>query len=100
NTQAVHDYLSRRGASFFHDIVEGTKLLRSQVEESLAELVASGLITSDSFTGLRALLTPSNRKTRAAARHKHRQPVYDMASAGRWSILHRAEPEIVSSTRF
>ena len=89
NTQAVHDYLSARGASFFQDIVEGTKLLRSQVEDSLAELVASGLITSDSFTGLRALLTPSNRKTRAAARHKSRQPVYDMASAGRWSILNR-----------
>ena len=63
--------------------------MRSQVEESLAELVAYGLITSDSFTGLRALLTPSNRKTRAAAKHKHRQPVYEMASAGRWSILNR-----------
>jgi ATP-dependent Lhr-like helicase len=89
NTQTVHDYLSLRGASFFHDIVESTKLLRSQVEDALAELVAAGLITSDSFTGLRALLTPSNRKTRAAARQKHRQPVYDMASAGRWSILNR-----------
>jgi ATP-dependent Lhr-like helicase len=86
-TQSVYDYLALRGASFFHDLVEGTRLLRSQVEESLAELVACGLITSDSFTGLRALLTPSNRKTRAAARHKHRQPVYEMASAGRWSIL-------------
>jgi len=90
-TQTVYDYLAARGASFFHDIVEGTKLLRSQVEEALAELVAFGLITSDSFTGLRALLTPSNRKTRAAARHKHRQPVYDMASAGRWSILPGSE---------
>jgi ATP-dependent helicase Lhr and Lhr-like helicase len=88
-TQAVHDYLAARGASFFHDIVEGTKLLRAQVEESLAELVAHGLITSDSFTGLRALLTPANRKTRAAAKHKHRQPAYDMASAGRWSMLQR-----------
>jgi ATP-dependent Lhr-like helicase len=87
NTQAVYDFLSARGASFFHDIVDGTKLLRSQVEESLAELVACGLITSDSFTGLRALLTPANRKTRAATRHK--RPVYEMASAGRWSILLR-----------
>jgi ATP-dependent Lhr-like helicase len=99
-TQSVYEYLSTRGASFFHDIVDATKLLRSQVEEALAELVAHGMITSDSFTGLRALLTPSNRKTRAAARHKHRQPVYDMASAGRWSILHRPEPEIVSTNRF
>ena len=88
-TAVVYDYLKTRGASFFNDIVEGTKLLRSQVEESLAELVAQGLVVSDSFTGLRALLTPSHRKTNAAARRKHRQPVYDMATAGRWSILER-----------
>jgi ATP-dependent Lhr-like helicase len=88
-TQTVHDYLSTRGASFFTDIVENTKLLRSQVEEALADLVANGIVVSDSFAGLRALLTPGSRKTHAAARRKHRQPVYDMASAGRWSILHR-----------
>ena len=88
-TQAVHDYLATRGASFFTDIVEGTKLLRSQVEESLAELVANGLVISDSFAGLRALLTPASRKTQAAARRKHRQPVYEMSSAGRWSMLQR-----------
>jgi ATP-dependent helicase Lhr and Lhr-like helicase len=88
-TQTVYEYLTNRGASFFSDIVENTKLLRSQVEESLAELVANGVVVSDSFTGLRALLTPGSRKTQAAARRKHRQPVYEMASAGRWSIIHR-----------
>jgi ATP-dependent Lhr-like helicase len=88
-TGAVHEYLSRRGASFFTDIVEGTRLLRSQVEEALAELVANGLVVSDSFAGLRALLTPSSRKTQAAARRKHRQPTYEMSSAGRWSLLNR-----------
>ena len=88
-TSAVHDYLATRGASFFSDIVEGTKLLRSQVEEALGELVANGLVISDSFAGLRALLTPSNRKTQAASRRKHRQPVYEMSSAGRWSLLNR-----------
>jgi len=55
----------------------------------LAELVANGVVVSDSFAGLRALLTPGSRKTQAAARRKHRQPVYEMASAGRWSILQR-----------
>ena len=40
----------------------GTGLLRSQVEEALAELVALGLVTSDSFGGLRALLVPSDRR--------------------------------------
>ncbi len=90
-TQFVYDYLSAHGASFFLDIVENTELLRSQVEEALAELVASGVVVSDSFAGLRALLTPGSRKTQAAARRKHRQPVYDMATAGRWSILKRGE---------
>jgi ATP-dependent Lhr-like helicase len=88
-TEVVYEYLKTRGASFFNDIVDGAKLLRSQVEESLAELVAQGLVVSDSFTGLRALLMPSHRKTHAAARRKQRQPVYDMATAGRWSILQR-----------
>jgi len=88
-TQVVYEYLISHGASFFSDIVDATRLLRSQVEESLAELVAAGVVVSDSFTGLRALLTPGSRKTQAAARRKQRQPVYDMASAGRWSILNR-----------
>jgi ATP-dependent Lhr-like helicase len=87
-TQLVYDYLKTRGASFFSDIVAGTKLLRSQVEESLAELVANGLVVSDSFTGLRALLTPAHRKTQAG-RRKRREAVYEMSSAGRWSILQR-----------
>ena len=86
-TQTVFEFLKTRGASFFTDIVDGTRLLRSQVEESLGELVGAGLVISDSFAGLRALLTPSSRKTNAAARRKHRQPVYQMSSAGRWSIL-------------
>jgi ATP-dependent Lhr-like helicase len=94
-TQTVYDYLKTRGASFFTDLVENTKLLRSQVEEALAELVANGVVVSDSFAGLRALLTPGSRKTQAAARRKHRQPVYEMASAGRWSILQRnTQPDL------
>ena len=92
-TQIVFDYLSDRGASFFTDIVENTRLLRSQVEESLAELVANGVVVSDSFAGLRALLTPGSRKTQAAARRPQRQQVYEMSSAGRWSILKRGREE-------
>ena len=98
-TQIVFEYLNERGASFFTDIVENTKLLRSQVEESLAELVANGVVVSDSFSGLRALLTPGSKKTQAASRRKHRQPVYDMASAGRWSILKRNNIEANSNQK-
>ncbi len=96
-TQTVFDYMANRGASFFTDIVDGTKLLRSQVEEALGELVANGLVISDSFAGLRALLTPGSRKTQAAAKRKHRQPVYDMASAGRWSLLNRVASQPIAS---
>ncbi len=85
SAQALLDYLSASGASFFADIVEGTGLLRSQVEDALGELVACGLVTADSYAGMRALLTPSNRKTNAAKRRG--KAVYDMTSAGRWSLL-------------
>ena len=99
-TQIVYEFLKTRGASFFSDIVEGTKLLRAQVEEALAELVANGLVVSDSFTGLRALLTPSHRKTQAAVRRKRREELYEMSSAGRWSILQRGTgSEDVSKSR-
>ncbi|PWT80977.1 MAG: ATP-dependent DNA helicase, partial [Acidobacteria bacterium] len=91
-TETVYQYLKQRGASFFMDIVDGTRLLRAQVEESLADLVAQGLVVSDSFTGLRALLTPGHKKTHAGSRRRSREPVYSMASAGRWSLLNREAP--------
>ncbi|MGB6451057.1 MAG: DEAD/DEAH box helicase, partial [Steroidobacteraceae bacterium] len=50
--RAVSDSLEDRGASFFDDIVDGTRLLPAQAEEALAELVAAGLVRSDSFGGL------------------------------------------------
>ena len=57
--QAVVDYIRENGASFFDELLDGTRLLRSQAEDALSELVAHGLVTSDSFGGLRALLVPS-----------------------------------------
>src|SRR5262245_47133259 len=51
NTEAVYQYLKEQGASFFGDIVTGTQLLGSMVEEALGELVFRGLVTADSFTG-------------------------------------------------
>ena len=60
--------LRTHGASFFEELVEATGLLRPQVEEALGELVALGLVTSDSFGGLRALLVPSDRRAPSARR--------------------------------
>src|SRR5262249_7278622 len=60
--QTVRDSLATGGALFFAEIVRGTGLLPSQVEEALSELAALGFVTSDSFDGLRALLVPSNKR--------------------------------------
>ena len=83
--QAVADFLRAHGASFYDEIVDGTRLLRTQVEDALGELVALGRATSDSFAGLRALLTPSQKRkplgggkppsAHGAARHRRRRPV-------------------------
>jgi ATP-dependent helicase Lhr and Lhr-like helicase len=89
NSQTVFDYLKEHGASFFVDIVSGTGLLAAMVEEALGELVFRGLITADSFTGLRALLTPLSKSTHREVekRRRRRRPVYSMDEAGRWVRL-------------
>jgi ATP-dependent helicase Lhr and Lhr-like helicase len=90
SAQQVYDHLLRHGASFFADFVENTRLLKTQVEEALAELVAGGLITADSFTGLRALLTPSNKRpSNHNAKRKAPAALFGMENAGRWSRVQR-----------
>jgi len=90
SAQLVFDHLMSYGASFFSDFADYTGLLATQVEEALAELVASGLITSDSFTGLRALLTPINKRpTKHNARRRGRADLFGMENAGRWSRVPR-----------
>ena len=87
--RTVLEYLEARGASFFAEIASGTGLLRTQVELALGELVARGLASSDSFTGLRALLTPSSRRPSVTNRRKRGAAVFGMENAGRWSLLSR-----------
>jgi ATP-dependent Lhr-like helicase len=91
NSQTVFDYLKEHGASFFVDIVSGTGLLPAMVEEALGELVFRGLVTADSFTGLRALLTPLSKSTNREIekRRRRRKPFYSMDEAGRWVRLRR-----------
>ncbi len=82
-------YIKNNGASFFHDIARGTKLLDGQLEDALSELVAKGYLTADSFTGLRALLLPA-KYTNNRRRH---QVTFSMEQAGRWSLLQPAEQQ-------
>ena len=84
--RALLTTLDERGASFFGDLVNGTGLLRTEVEQGLGELVAWGLVSSDSFAGLRALLVPSaRRKPIGGYRRRGRVAAFGVETAGRWS---------------
>jgi ATP-dependent Lhr-like helicase len=74
--------LRSRGASFFHDLLSASGLLRTQLEHALAELVAGGWVTSDGFVGMRALLAPSARRRTGFPTPRSR-----IELAGRWSAL-------------
>jgi ATP-dependent Lhr-like helicase len=88
--QTIKEVLDLRGASFFHELVAASGLLATQVEQGLIELAGAGLVTSDSFAGLRALITPSNkRRPLNGGRRRARTAAYGIESAGRWSLLGR-----------
>jgi ATP-dependent Lhr-like helicase len=90
--KAVADYLGGHGASFFDEMLGGTRLLHTELEDALGELVANGLVTSDSFSGLRALLVPSSKRPPAHRRRGRRASMFGIADAGRWSIVRRVAP--------
>jgi len=98
--EAVAGYIRERGASFFDEIAEHVRMLPTEVEEALAELVALGMVNSDSFAGLRVLLLPSGRRAKSVSygvRHKRRLALFGMADAGRWALVRR--PVAEASTR-
>ena len=91
-SQAVFEALKSGGALFFAELVRRTdkSVLPSQVEEALSQLAALGLVTSDSFDGLRALLVPSNKRPtfgRNIGKRRHKTNVASIEFAGRWSLL-------------
>ncbi len=91
--QRVLDFITAHGASFFDEIGDATGLLGVQVEEALAELVAQGLVSADSFAGLRALLVPSDRRRTSAndgRRRPRRTALFGIEDAGRWALARRA----------
>ena len=84
------EVLQHEGASFFMDLVQHTGLLRTQVETALAELAACGAVTSDSYAGLRALLTPASRRPSYAQGQRRRRRaslINNVDAAGRWSAI-------------
>ena len=92
--RAVLDFLHERGASFFDDIADGVRLLPVEVEDALGDLVSLGLVNSDSFGGLRALLIPTSQRVKQSSRVRRgrRLTLFGMADAGRWTLVRRESP--------
>lgn len=71
----LHALLDTRGAMFAQGLERASGLHPDELDEGLAELIARGLVTCDSFSGLRSLLLGGS-KRRSAAK-----------LAGRFSLL-------------
>jgi ATP-dependent Lhr-like helicase len=84
---AVLNALRSHGASFFVELVSDSGLLRTQVEAALGELVSQGLVTADSFAGLRALIAPAELKARSLRRGGVRAALQGLEGAGRWALV-------------
>jgi len=89
DTQLVLQTLAESGALFFGEIAQRARLLHTRVEEALGELVAAGMVTADSFEGLRALLIPADKRAPFGdlGRKRHHRVVANIELAGRWSLL-------------
>ncbi|AUT62598.1 ATP-dependent DNA helicase [Paraburkholderia terrae] len=98
--QLVFDTLTQHGAMFFDELSGDVRLLRVELENALGELVAAGLVNSDSFAGLRALLKPVAKRN--ASHFPSRRPrgagalIGGMDDAGRWALLRRRPAAAVS----
>jgi ATP-dependent Lhr-like helicase len=88
--QRVAEYLQAHGASFFDELVAGAHLLQTELEDALAELVARGRVTCDSYAGLRALLVPQSKRPSAFGRRGRRAALLGIEDAGRWTLTRRA----------
>ncbi|MGY6255026.1 DEAD/DEAH box helicase [Paraburkholderia caledonica] len=93
--QSVYDALSQHGAMFFDELLHELRVLRIELESALGELVAAGLVNSDSFAGLRALLKPAAKRNAYSGSRRARSSmglgalIGGMDDAGRWALVNR-----------
>ncbi len=80
-SEKVLETLDQQGALFFDELLDICRLLPSQLEACLAELVALGLASADSFDGLRALILPEVKKRR------YKRVIGSLENTGRWQSL-------------
>lgn len=86
NAKTLWSLMKEKGALFFDDLVIASRLLPTQAEDALSELMSVGLVQSDSFASIRPLINP-DRKVRSSAGGHARNIRYasDFRSGGRFS---------------
>jgi len=80
------DLLKSRGASFTQELKLESGLLPSHVEMGLSQLIGRGIVTCDSWSGLRRLITPPSKRRGVMKRAP-------FAPAGRWTRFRLAAGE-------
>ena len=93
--QSLLELLRRKGALFAADMLAECRLLPTQIDDAIGELVSHGLVTSDGFAGLRSLVRIGD-AARSEQSERRRSPKVvrrrrSVGSTGRWSL--RAAPE-------
>jgi ATP-dependent Lhr-like helicase len=99
----VLEALTERGALFFADLVERTARMPLEIAEALWDGVARGLVTSDGFGAVRALLAGRYRATAACRPTNARLPARRFATpgwrhlepalaGGRWALVEAPPP--------
>jgi ATP-dependent Lhr-like helicase len=89
NAQLVWQTLRQRGALFWQELRTLTQLLPGHLDEALRELAALGLVTSDHFVPVRAIVghgRTSRRMRRAGGVERAGQSTA-AASPGRWCLF-------------
>jgi ATP-dependent Lhr-like helicase len=84
----VLEALRRDGAMFFDELSHDARLLPVELETTLGELVATGLVNADSYAGLRAMLVPANKRA-SNDKRRRRGAGPTMEEAGRWALVRR-----------
>lgn len=98
----IREHLDRDGALFAADLLASTRMLPTHLEDALGELIARGLVTADSFSGLRSLIAERKDITGRAVRSEpkgllRRRPLNSVS--GRWSLWRRAREPISTADR-
>ena len=88
------EIMHQRGALFLADLLSSSGMLPTQVEQSLSELAALGLVSADGFAGIRSLVSPRRSSTVMSRRRTNRSAIssHGQRAGGRWSIFPAIEP--------